>query len=705
MQILSNGNVKIKNLQTGEEREVTPGDLPRYGGNDLLDQYVKLKKINEDTSTTGGTNIANPAAATTLPVAPSTPLPPIQTNNVQPVTQVDNPDQNLWQNAYKNAKSIKDANAVADSFKKAYGYDLMGKPVESKESQKQKDSKVLKDNTLQAAQAMVAVLNNKDKYATSQEYDDAKRYAASRLSAATGFGEGGKVLSGAELGILSGSLINIKPQRKQNIIESITGEVPSATGEIVDPEEVIRNKMNNAIGYLTTGKIPEPTKSTASLPKVPGMNITRGENTRRGQEITSSIGPDIERMGKGIAAIPDQIIQQAAAGKSAEQIRNDMVMGMAKGTVESYKNILSNPEYARQHPVETALDLVPLLGFIGKFGKAGVMGKAAQEINAAENIGSAAKAGGMAEDMAGRAATSLLKAPNIGSVIKSEKLLGEALQNTKSNTPRGMARELELSIPEEGKVIDNHIGAMDQVIGPQPLDETVAQIMTKVSDTVPGRANPEMLSSFEIQLKKLLAAEELEGGLSRGEAFSTNFSKMNDARKYLTSKKDAWFKAGQPVGDKTNDLNAMDWEAANAIKDIISEADRRGVIADALRKQHVAFSTYPVISEQVLANPEFANTIVGNLRKGLATVTTMPRTAAARAAQGPSKGALPPIAPAKAPAAPVSQSSASPLPNIRPSTSSSSRPEAPVQTAKGEPQSNKLIRDKRYKQGNWQSTR
>ena len=65
-------------------------------------------------------------------------------------------------------------------------------------------------------------------------------------------------MSPAELGILSGSLVNIKPQRQQNWLERITGEVPPATGEITDPEETIRNKMNNALSYLQTGRLPQP---------------------------------------------------------------------------------------------------------------------------------------------------------------------------------------------------------------------------------------------------------------------------------------------------------------------------------------------------------------------------------------------------------------------------------------------------------------
>jgi murein DD-endopeptidase MepM/ murein hydrolase activator NlpD len=56
MQILPNGRVKIRNFETNEEREVSPEELPSYGGDALLDQYIKLRKLNEDNGTSGNIN-------------------------------------------------------------------------------------------------------------------------------------------------------------------------------------------------------------------------------------------------------------------------------------------------------------------------------------------------------------------------------------------------------------------------------------------------------------------------------------------------------------------------------------------------------------------------------------------------------------------------------------------------------------------------
>src|SRR3990167_4852341 len=48
MQILPNGRVKIKNFETGEEKEVDPGELFQYGGDSLFNQYTKLKDLQTD---------------------------------------------------------------------------------------------------------------------------------------------------------------------------------------------------------------------------------------------------------------------------------------------------------------------------------------------------------------------------------------------------------------------------------------------------------------------------------------------------------------------------------------------------------------------------------------------------------------------------------------------------------------------------------
>jgi hypothetical protein len=124
--------------------------------------------------------------------------------------------------------------------------------------------------------------------------------------------------------------------------------------------------------------------------------------------------------------------------------------------------------------------------------------------------------------------------------------------------------------------------------------------MTKVVDTTSAQANPELLKTLETKLRNKLNIGQLEGGAKAGNFDATNFKTINEARKYFTSSLESWFNSGMPVGTATNDLRAMNWAAANGLKEIIAEADIKGIVKDALDKQHVAFSTSPVISRLAL---------------------------------------------------------------------------------------------------------
>jgi hypothetical protein len=499
------------------------------------------------------------------------------------------------------------------------------KSLKTPESAKQEEAKKLKDNTLQAAKAVQTVLDNKESYSSEKEYKDALKYAASRLSSATGFGEGGKALTGAELGILSGSLINIKPQRKQNLLERITGDVPPATGEVLDDEETIRNKMNNAISYLSTGKVAAPGSST----KAGGEGLLPRIQRGAGKEI-DAIGKSLKDMYENPQPISINPLENTAK----------YVGGAAVGLGTSVKNVLTEPGYAVDHPLETtglALPFLPKIKSAIGGAKNAVLSKAAELTKKSPEIavGGGVSPAVVAEDLAGRAATDIA-VPDINSVVKSESLMKQALQQTKSNTVRGIAKELEQGIATDAQAIEKYAKTLDDAIGPQPLDEVVNQVMAKVAQTPSAKANPQLLDIIEADLKNQLMSGDLEGGLARGEPFSTNISSMNTARKYFTSGKNSWFSNGQPVGNPTNDLQAMQWETANGLKEIMAQADEVGKIKDLLNKQHVAFQTYPVLSKKALSGAgESANSIIGTLRKAFSTVATPVRVGGARSMQGP----------------------------------------------------------------------
>lgn len=74
MNILPNGNVQIKNFQTGEVKEITPGELPTYGGDTLLNQYIKLKGLEKTNESAGFQVGSSPSLSTTLPTGGDSPF-------------------------------------------------------------------------------------------------------------------------------------------------------------------------------------------------------------------------------------------------------------------------------------------------------------------------------------------------------------------------------------------------------------------------------------------------------------------------------------------------------------------------------------------------------------------------------------------------------------------------------------------------------
>jgi len=614
---------KIRNKITGEIKEVLDTELSSYG---LSSSSVNLKSNTPPISTIPGN--------TGMPVEDA-----IEEESTQPKSITGHTIEEHAQ-ALSKAKAAGDTTAIkqiTDDYNREYAYQKDTGSIEkkAKETAKEQDAKKAKELISSNAQAVLDVLNNKDKYASEKEYKDALQYVASRMSSAVGFGEGGKVLSPAELGILSGSLVNIKPQRQQNVIERLTGEVPAATGEITDPEETIRNKMNNAISYISTGKVNEPTAQKTE---------TESKDEKLNLNLYGNAVNDIKDMVQGLISLPEIAVRVA---QSPEETLPEIGMSLLKeieatiGYKNGSANILDALKHAYNNPVDTAVWLVPLL----KLGKVGAIGKVTKTADVAEDVGktgalladgsSAIKTAegiGLKGELAGRSATSL-GVTDLGSVVKSEEAMKTALQKTTSNTIRGMARERELSIPKNGKLIDDQVLAMDKVVGQQPMDEIVNQILTKIKNTTAAQANPELIKQVDLILRKQLATDSKIGIVGQTPIDATDFSKMNDARKYLTSNLGKWFENGQPVGNPTDDLNSIKWSAANGIKDIIAEADKQGVIKELLSDQHNAFETFPVLSREALKS-KYSGNLISILRNAYNTVTTPARVSSARALQG-----------------------------------------------------------------------
>lgn len=308
------------------------------------------------------------------------------------------------------------------------------------------------------------------------------------------------------------------------------------------------------------------------------------------------------------------------------------------------------------------------------------------------------------EQLAKRFATEVA-VPNPNSVTQSENTMQEAFAMTRGNDPRTIARELEADIPQAGKVITAHAANLDSKVGMQPLsapDNTgvLDQIMAEVNKTTPARANPEMATKFQNELQGLLHSGTFgQEGATRGVTDGTTFTKMNDARKYLTSNKSSWFANGQPVGTPTNDQNAMDWAAANAMKRIMGEGDSSGVFKQMLDRQHTALEAAPALAQATLKDDKM-NTVGTMVRKGVNAVadrvglrTVVPRNTNPL----PTIDATPPtMANGEAPLAATNVSNAAPM-------ATSNQPLQGAETTL--PNNQKIQFDRRTAQGNTQPTK
>lgn len=496
-----------------------------------------------------------------------------------------------------------------------------------------------------SAQRLLDLLNKKDTGQISgPEYQAALEGAVSDYNSKRAFGEGGKNVTDIERQMLGGQLINVnvvKPNRLQTIGNWFTGVQPATTSKVAEDEANIRQKMVQAIlradPEADVSQYQTISDNTQNIPTVKQSNVpttSQGEqmaNTQPGGFLTN-VGQNAVDIVKSLPALGREVLRMTPAEQVIDMISGDKVdplegaktaINIGKGLLQSLaqttginKNTIGigpdghfywNPGqqikdafiHDYNHPIDTAMWILPFLkGLKGD----GVMAQASKEAPILEkSIAESATRGSVLPEITSKAGRAARNVATIvpESVVKSEEIMSKVLRNTKSNSIEGMAKELELSIPENATKIDSWALTKDAEIGMQPTAQIVDQVMNKVKNTSSAKANPELLKIIEEDLNSNLNAGQVEGGLAKGEIGGTNFSVINNTRKYFTSNLNSWFNNGQPVGTATNDLNAMRWEAANGLKDIIAEADTQGLVRSALDAQHVAFEASPVLSKMV----------------------------------------------------------------------------------------------------------
>ena len=526
-----------------------------------------------------------------------------------------------------------------DVFKKAMLMDLLttgGKNISklstysealkpTEESKTVIAKKEFNDSAVNYSQKMLNVINNKNSYADPQLYKNDLNAASSQLAAHIGFGIGGKVLSDAEKALLQPQIPNFaksKTVQKGSLTQRLWGGLTGAPvpqteitkEELVDSEEQLRNKAN----YLLKSQGIEPPvapQATQGGQGANAMGFTQQQIDEFNPNLGENIVRDVGEIIKGLPGFGRKLLDITPAGPMIEliqgkkpdpllQVRTIIEMGAGivnnlgetiGVTQDEEGNTIWDPKAAFvhdwQHPVDTALWLLPFIKSLkgSRLAKTDtILDQAIKD--SSKVVKTTSKAGKSARSVATIVPESL---------IKSEEIMGKALRYTKSNSLEGMAKELEMSIPVQGNKISNWAIAKDTEIGMMPASEVVTQVMGKVNKLPAAKANPGLALSFQKELIRQLEVAELPGGMKKGDIWGTNMSGLNKTRIYYNSGKRKWFEQGQPVGTPTNDLISIENAGAMALKEIMAEADKAGVIKDALDRQTTAFEVSPVLSKMV----------------------------------------------------------------------------------------------------------
>jgi hypothetical protein len=539
-----------------------------------------------------------------------------------------------------------------------------------------------KKNTAGTARAVLDVLDKHIKGQLSgQEFDDALNYAASDYNK-RGFDEGGKQLTGAERSILSGTMIN-QSERVPTLMDkaktAFTGYKTPTKSIVADDERTLRNKMaqvlkldpetasegaavkaaKNRATTTSGGNTYTPPKNDEGVisqifhalvdPALKAGKVV-GEGINSGIDLASHTGDimagkplpaykpiflddnEYKKMTQGDSFITGGAGKEAlktAAGAASyvpggSTLKGALAGGAAAGAMYGFGQSEDGNEV---HDTLTGGASGALLGGGIKAG-----GKA---INALTG-GGAGKIGG-AE---GRLLTSIA-APDPESVTRSEKLMKTALSITKSNSSRGMSKELEAFIPKATAEIKTHVANIDKQIGMQPVGEVTKFIEEKLLQSPAGQARPELVKSVLKHLTNQITAGELPGGMATGEPFGTTLTKLNQGRLFLNRGTGSWFERGRPLQSDADMISALSWDASTAIKELMAQADDSGTLQKILDLQHAAIEVSPALAKQALKGGSGSYGLTQTVIKAIKAVLSPAKVAATRQiSKGGNKEAL-----------------------------------------------------------------
>lgn len=273
--------------------------------------------------------------------------------------------------------------------------------------------------------------------------------------------------------------------------------------------------------------------------------------------------------------------------------------------------------HAYEHPVSTAMIASDAIGRVpgaseavsGAASKVPVVGKfvpkAALEGEAAA-AGSELKVPNLSEaplkqNAAGEAATAVA-VPFKDSVTKSEQAMGLALQQTKSNGIKGLARELETQATALSKPVDDMVKQLSDKIGPSPLDEIASDVSSRIKDNPVVATSPEIALKVDKSLTEALDKGSFVGEGSSATSRGTTLEAINQYRRTLNSQiPSKWFENGMPTTSAADQLNAARWAQSTALRDILAEADQTKFLDRALELQHNAIQVAPAVAQKALS--------------------------------------------------------------------------------------------------------
>lgn len=544
------------------------------------------------------------------------------------------------------------------------------------------------------ANEVLKVINNKDTYATNKDYQDALNYAVSDYNKRA-FEEGGKQLTGAEKGMISGTQINQAAQKgplQDRIAAFFTGSQPPEYSIVADPEKTIENKMNKALeaaGVKVSKEKPKQEQKSTSDKGIPERLATGAV------ENIAGLVKSLPSMSKATAPVfGGGLKEYAQAGIDTLKGLGETALAMTGGQIEDGQASFSPQralDYAIDNPVNTLAMGLPAIK--GKTKATPVVAEKPPATVAPKVL--VAPKTSVPSDVAGRAATTVA-VPDMTSVAKSEKVMSDALLTTDSVTRRGMAKELEGNISKVGENIDKYAKDLDRTIGGQPLDDVFGTIDNNLSTASPVQAYPD-----EYRVVRNMVEKDLRGGVLPDGSPGTTIEKMNTARKNLNqSIPSSWFDGGMKTSSRADVINAIKWDMSNQLRNLMAEADKTtGYFNRALEIQHTAYQAAPALSREALTNSSKGLGWYGIVHSAWEKASSIPKVMGARELQGARDPLTQQILSGQTPT--VAGQSAQPLlqqmPAIQNKAPFETKAPAPVKSTS---QSTKLVRDKRYKTGN-----